>query len=107
MGAMIETFANNRGLAEAAAWAIAERLAEGLRLRSRAALVATGGRSPGPVYDLLRADRRLDWARVVVTLSDERCVASDAPESNARLLRERLLRGEAAKAHLLPLWPPP
>jgi 6-phosphogluconolactonase len=103
---MIETYANPRALAAAAARGIAERLSEGLKTRARAALVATGGRSPGPVYDLLKG-APIDWARVVVTLSDERCVAADAAASNARLVRERLLADGAAKAHLLPLWPKP
>jgi 6-phosphogluconolactonase len=43
----------------------------------------------------------------VVTLSDERCVEAADPASNARGVRERLLVGAAAKAHLLPLWPEP
>ncbi|HSV02625.1 MAG TPA: 6-phosphogluconolactonase [Phenylobacterium sp.] len=104
---MIETYANAHALAEAAAKAVAARLETGLRTRPRATLVATGGRSPGMTYDRLGATGLLDWARVVVTLSDERCVAADAPESNARLVRERLLAGQAAKAHLVPLWPKP
>jgi 6-phosphogluconolactonase len=103
---MIETYANARALAAAAAAGVASRLTEGLRSRLRASLVATGGRSPGPVYDLLKA-APIDWARVVVTLSDERCVDESAPESNARLVRERLMAEAAAKAHLLPLWPKP
>jgi 6-phosphogluconolactonase len=74
--------------------------------RGRAALVGTGGRSPAPVYERLK-DCDLDWARVIVTLSDERCVPADDAESNARLTREHLLTGGAAKAHLLPLWPKP
>ena len=106
MESMIETYANPRALAEAAAHGLARALTEGLRMRSRAALVATGGRSPGPVYDLLK-DAPLDWTRVVVTLSDERCVASTEAESNARLVRVRLLAGAAARAHLIPLWPKP
>jgi 6-phosphogluconolactonase len=103
---MIETYANAGSLAEAAAAGVAACLAEGLRTRPRASLVGTGGRSPGAVYDRLKA-APIDWARVVVTLSDERCVAADAPESNQRLARERLLSGAAAKAHLIPLWPKP
>jgi 6-phosphogluconolactonase len=103
---MIETYANSRALAEAAAYAIAERLAQGLKARPRASLVATGGRSPGPVYDRLK-DVAIDWARMVVTLSDERCVAETDPASNAGLVRQHLLTGAAAKAHLLPLWPRP
>jgi 6-phosphogluconolactonase len=103
---MIETYPTSAALAEAAAAGVAARLAEALRTHGRAALVATGGRSPGPVYDRLRK-APLDWARVVVTLSDERCVPETSPDSNARLVRERLLVGEARKAHLLSLWPEP
>ena len=95
-------FPSSSAMAEAAAAAVAAQLSQGLKTHGRAALVATGGRSPGPVYDRLRA-AKLDWARVVVTLSDERQVDVDSPNANVRLLRERLLVGEAAKAHYLPL----
>jgi 6-phosphogluconolactonase len=81
---------------------VADRLAEGLAARGRASLVATGGRSPGPVYDRL-SQVDLDWAHVAVTLSDERHVDVESPNANARLLRERLFRGPAAKAQFLPL----
>jgi 6-phosphogluconolactonase len=103
---MIETYANGRALAEAAAAAVAARLREAIGTRPRASLCLTGGRAPGAVYDRLK-DVDLDWARVVMTLSDERCVEADAPESNAGLARQRLLVGPAAKAHLIPLWPRP
>lgn len=104
---MIETYANGRALADAAAAAVAAHLREALRTHGRAGLVGTGGSSPGPTYDRLKDVADLDWARVVVTLSDERCVPPDAPESNAGLVRERLLVGPAAKAHFIPLWPKP
>jgi 6-phosphogluconolactonase len=103
---MLETFDSADALTDAAALGIESCLAEALRSGGEATLVATGGRSPGAVYDRL-AVAGLDWARVTVTLSDERCVAPDAPEANARLVRERLLQGPAAKARLLPLWPDP
>jgi len=99
---MLETYASSSALADACAVAVAQRLAQGLDQRGRASLVATGGRSPGPVYDrLARTD--LDWAHVAVTLSDERQVDADSPSSNARLLRERLFVGAAARAQFLPL----
>lgn len=103
---MIETFPSVTALAEAAASGVAAALTDGLRTHGRAGLVATGGRSPGPVYDLL-SETPLEWTRIVVTLSDERCVPADDPASNARLVRERLLQGEARRAHFLPLWPAP
>lgn len=103
---MIETYPTIAALADAAADAVGARLAEGLARRGRAGLVATGGRSPGPVYDRLR-DAPLDWSHVAITLSDERCVAADDPASNLKLLRERLLVGPAGAAQVLPLWPRP
>lgn len=99
---MIESFPGSDDLADAAADAVAQCLSAGLAARGHAALVATGGRSPGPVYDRLK-DADLDWAHVAVTLSDERQVDADSPNSNARLLRERLFLGKAAAARFLPL----
>jgi 6-phosphogluconolactonase len=103
---MLETYPSTAAMAEAAARAVESRLAEGLKTRGRASLVATGGRSPGPVYDALDGPG-VDWARVVVTVSDERCVDPASPDSNARQVRERLLVGARAKAHFIPLWPEP
>jgi 6-phosphogluconolactonase len=99
---MLEVFPGPASMADAAAHAVAAQLSVGLAARGRASLVATGGRSPGPVYDRLK-DADLDWTHVAVTLSDERQVDVDSPNANLRLLRERLFLGEAAKAHYLPL----
>ncbi len=99
---MIENYPDSVGLADEAAAAIGARLSAALAARGRAGLVATGGRSPGLVYDRLsRLD--IDWSHVAVTLSDERQVDAQSPNSNARLLRERLFQGPAAQARFLPL----
>src|SRR4051794_24512813 len=99
---MLEIFSGSDAMADAAADDVAARLAGGLAARGRASLVATGGRSPGPVYDRLK-DAALDWSHVAVTLSDERQVDVDSPNANVRQLRERLFLGEAARAQYLPL----
>jgi len=99
---MIEAFSTSEALADAAADAVEAALQGALDVRGRACLVATGGRSPGPVYDRL-AQADLDWAHVAVTLSDERHVDANSPNANARLLRERLFVGRAAAAQYLPL----
>lgn len=99
---MLESFASSADLARAAAGATQAALAAAIDARGAAVLVATGGRSPAPVYDLL-AGAQLDWSAVTVTLSDDRFVAPDAPESNERLVRERLLVGPAAAAAFVPL----
>ena len=89
-------------LADAAAERIASLLRAALAERGAAALVATGGSTPGPVYDrLARTD--LGWSSVTVTLSDERCVDPASSDSNERMVRERLLQGRAAAARFIPL----
>ena len=103
---MIESYPDPGAMADAAAQAIAADLAIAIASRGVASLVATGGRAPGPIYDRLGA-ADLNWTRITVTLSDDRCVGVDHPDSNARLVRTRLLQGLAASATFLPLWPTP
>ncbi|GGY09075.1 6-phosphogluconolactonase [Paludibacterium paludis] len=88
------------------AGALAERvgqdLARQLDARGEAVLAVSGGRSPLPFFERLsQAD--LDWSRVTVTLVDERVVAQDHPDSNARLVREALLVNRAAAARFHPM----
>ena len=99
---MIEIFPDAQSLAAAAAAAVVDRLSYRLRLKGSASLVATGGRSPGAVYDILSA-AALDWSKVSITLSDERFVDPASEGSNERLVRERLLQGRAARAQFLGL----
>lgn len=73
-----------------------------LDAHGHALLLLSGGNTPGPVYRAL-ATRELDWARVDVSLVDDRWVAPDAAASNARLARETLLQSHAAAARFWPL----
>ncbi|NTT87384.1 6-phosphogluconolactonase [Tabrizicola fusiformis] len=84
---------------------IAGQLADFLRRLGRASLCVPGGSTPGPVFDTL-SGVDLDWARVAVFLNDERWVPESSDRSNTRLLRERLIRGKAAAAELVPLYLP-
>lgn len=84
---------------------IAGELADFLRREGRASLCVPGGTTPGPIFDTL-SGVDLDWAQVSVFLNDERWVGEDNPRSNTRLLRERLLRGKALSANLVPLYHP-
>src|SRR3569833_1565375 len=93
----IEAFDDAHSLNAAAAGAVVSALEAGIRLNGTASLVATGGRAPGRVYDLM-AFAPLQWGRVRVTLSDERWVDPSSPDSNEKLVRERLLKGRAAEA---------
>jgi 6-phosphogluconolactonase len=84
---------------------IAGQLADFLRRDGRATLSVPGGTTPGPIFDTL-SGVDLDWANVAVVLNDERWVPESSDRSNTRLLRQRLLRGHAARARLIPLYAP-
>lgn len=94
---------------DAAAWAqaCADRLTDALTAASgpHAVFAGSGGSTPAPIYDRMK-QANLDWSRVVVTLIDERYVPETSPDSNARLLKETLLVGPAARAAFVPLYSP-
>jgi len=74
-----------------------------LEAQQRCSIVVGGGSTPGPCFDLL-SGKPLDWSRVTVIPSDERWVPSDHPDSNERLIRERLLVNKAASGQVLPFY---
>jgi 6-phosphogluconolactonase len=95
-------FPDGAALAPAFADWTAERLNEAIAARGLALLVVSGGKTPTRYFEAL-SSRDLDWRRVAVTLADERRAPDDSPRSNARLVRETLLQGKAAKAQFCPL----
>lgn len=96
---MIEesVFSDATACAEAAAQAMADALRVALAARGTATLGVSGGRIPRVIYPLL-ARKSLDWGRVTAALIDERWVAATDAESNEALVRDCLLRDEAAAA---------
>ncbi len=92
---------------QAASSAAAARIAELLEIRldeqNDASLVVSGGSTPVDCFAEL-AGTELDWERVQVLLSDERWVAPDQADSNERLVRDHLLKGNAAAAQLTPVY---
>jgi len=92
-----------QGLACDLADFVAARLRSALATRGQALLVVSGGSTPVPFFEAL-SEQTLDWARVTITLADERCLPSDHADSNARLVRTHLLRARAAAASFVPLY---
>lgn len=90
--------------ADALAAALAARLEETTReaiaWRGHATLALAGGRTPFPAYHALAA-LPLDWHRVAVFPTDDRCVPHDDPASNLRGLRTAF--APARGVHLHPL----
>jgi 6-phosphogluconolactonase len=62
---------------------VAAALTRRLVHATRAGLVVSGGRTPGPFLRAL-ARCELPWPRIDVLLADERCVSLDHPASNQR-----------------------
>ncbi|HEX8233648.1 MAG TPA: 6-phosphogluconolactonase [Caulobacteraceae bacterium] len=98
----IEAFATAAEAVKAAAEAITGGLTDAVASRGRASFAGSGGGTPGPVYDRL-SGADIPWSRISVTLTDERWVEVGSPESNTRLIRERLFVGAAGAAAFVPL----
>ncbi|ACZ39853.1 MAG: 6-phosphogluconolactonase [Sphaerobacter thermophilus] len=81
-------------LAEAAARRFVAIAREQIAQRERFTVALSGGSTPRALYRLLaeppQADA-IDWSRVHVFWSDERCVPPDHEQSNYRMARETLL----------------
>ena len=92
-------------VAERLADDIAARLRQAVAARGEALLCVSGGKSPVALFEALQT-RDVPWAKLTVSLVDERCVPPDHPDSNARLVREHLLQGGAAQARFVSLSPP-
>ncbi len=99
----IQEYADRDMLAIDAANVLAGNLKSALLHHETVSLAVPGGTTPGPVFDVLCA-ADLDWDRVRILPTDERCVPGDHERSNERLIRGRLLTGRAAVAQYLPLY---
>ncbi|HUO92600.1 MAG TPA: 6-phosphogluconolactonase [Rhizomicrobium sp.] len=95
-------FDDANALTSALADKIATRLSDGVRRRDAASFVASGGTTPGILFDAL-STREAPWDRVFVTTTDERWVSPDDDRSNEKLVRTRLIKNRAASATLVPL----
>ena len=89
------------------AWQLADTIAQRLHLaidlRGHAVLAVSGGKSPIALFEALRV-LPLEWQRVTVLLVDERCVPHDHADSNTALVRQHLLKDQAAAATFVPFF---
>jgi len=77
-----------------------------IKKRGRFRLCVSGGKTPEALYRALSDEKTapaLPFEKVELFMADERRVPPSDPRSNARLLREALLRGPFARAHFHPL----
>jgi 6-phosphogluconolactonase len=95
-------YADMETLSRELATRISGSLIAAIGARGLASLVVSGGRSPVRLFEILRT-QPLDWGRVCVALADERWVSPEDPASNERLVRDVLLKDQAASARFLGL----
>src|SRR5229473_792265 len=97
-----QRYADIETLSRELATLIAGSLAAAISARGLASLVVSGGRSPVRLFEILRT-RAVDWDRVCIALADERWVDPQDAASNERLVRDVLLKDQAAVARFLGL----
>lgn len=97
------TFDSPDALAAGLAAFVAEGIAARLARDGQAAIAVSGGRTPTRFFEAL-SDIDLDWAKVRVTLVDERWVPETSDRSNGALVRRHLIRHKAALASFVPLY---
>ena len=100
-------FENPQQLAQDLADHVAERLTAAIASNAHgvATLVVSGGKSPVAFLQAL-ALKPVEWAKVVVSLADERWVPTEHADSNAGLLNRYLFQGPAAEARFVSLYRP-
>ncbi len=89
-------------LVEALAADIARNLQAAVASRDRASVAVSGGRTPMALFERL-SHCDIEWNKVTVTLVDERWVPEQHPDSNAGLVKTRLLKGRASHARFVGL----
>jgi 6-phosphogluconolactonase len=86
----IRVFQDIASLVQTAAERFVELAAQAIDDHQRFLVALSGGNTPRPLYELLATDAfadRIDWTRVEVFFTDERCVPPDHPDSNYLMAR--------------------
>lgn len=103
MSEILHTYENGAALAEGLADAVSARLAAAIAARGAASIAVSGGSTPKAFFRAL-SERDVDWAKVTITLVDERFVPPESDRSNHALVAANLLQSKAAAAPFVPLY---
>jgi 6-phosphogluconolactonase len=96
-------FENREALAKALADRVARGLSRAISRQGKAVLALSGGTTPSLFFEHL-SHEDISWEKVTVTLVDERQVDEQSPRSNAKLVKEGLLKNHAHAAQFVPLF---
>jgi 6-phosphogluconolactonase len=98
-----KNFANKQALADGLARSVAQALSHAVTVKGSAVLAVSGGTTPQRFFESLSCED-ISWDKVIVTLVDERKVDDMSPRSNARLVKQSLMRNQARVARFVPLY---
>ncbi len=96
-------FQNPEVLAKRLAQDVGAILREEIHNKNSAVIAVSGGTTPQAFFAAL-SQQKLDWAKVTITLVDERQVPETSDRSNARLVKQSLCVNAAAQAKFVPLF---
>lgn len=82
---------------------VAQILQSQISKNGLASIAVSGGSTPKKLFELL-SKIDLEWAKVAITLVDDRWLANDQADSNQQLVEKNLLQNYAAKAQFIPLF---
>ena len=97
------TFTNQKTLIEDFSKTIIDKLEKAIEKKGEAVLLVSGGNTPKPLFEKLRTFD-ISWNKVKIGLVDERWLDGKHEDSNAKLVKEYLLKDKASKALFIPLY---
>jgi 6-phosphogluconolactonase len=98
----LNSFTNNDELSDQLCDDIAHQLRSDIASNGLASLAVSGGSTPELMFNKL-SRKLLDWSKVSISLADERWLPNDHPDANANLVKQHLLKGQAAPAQFVSL----
>jgi 6-phosphogluconolactonase len=93
---------NSESLAKDLCHSIGEILVKVLKKKGRASMAVSGGRTPVQLFEEL-SRLGIDWAKVDLTLVDDRWVEPKNADSNELLVRTHFIKNNASKVNFIPL----
>jgi 6-phosphogluconolactonase len=104
MADLVELFYENSDeMLHALSQSIATRLQSAIDAQGKASLMVSGGSTPRALFQVLCMED-IDWDRVTIGLVDDRWLPPDHPDSNEKLVRDHLLKANAASATFVPMY---
>ncbi|MGK0373984.1 MAG: 6-phosphogluconolactonase [Arenicella sp.] len=95
--------ADAQSLAEHLAGEVAQQIFKAINEKGSAVLALSGGSTPKPLFEAL-VEHDIDWAKVIITLVDERWVDQDHVLSNAAFMKTYLLDKLPDSVRFVPLY---